>query len=70
MEKPLNLHKSKMAAKYLESLISLLIYKSDLSDLKFNFGIMGHQESVKIHYHSTGKLFNDKSSKWLPNYKM
>ena len=58
-----------MVTKYQESLISLL-KEADLSDLKFNFGIMGHQESVKIHYHSTGKLFNDKNSKWLPNYKM
>ena len=44
-----------MAAKYLDSLKSLLII-SDLSDLKFDFGVMGHQESVTIHYNSTSNL--------------
>ena len=40
----------------MESLISLLI-EVNLRELKFDFSFMGHQESVKMHYHSTGKLF-------------
>ena len=46
-----------MAAKYVQKVSNLCSLKSDLNDLKFDFGVMGHQESVKIYYYTTGKLF-------------
>ena len=49
MGNPPDLHKSKMAAEYLERPIS--------NDLKFDFGVMGHQESVEIYYYTTDKLY-------------
>ena len=40
---------------------SLRISKTALlfygSDAKFDLGVMGQQESVKIHYHFTGELY-------------
>ena len=42
---------------YMKKVSYLCSYKSDLSDLKFDFRVMGHQECVKMHYQSTGKLF-------------
>ena len=58
-----------MAAKYPESLISVLI-ESDVSDFKFNFGVMDTRSLLKYITTSLANYINDKNSKWMPNYQM